>query len=165
MRGLARLLITNPVLTNLTFVLVLAMGTLSYLSLPRQQDPTINFNWIVIVTSWPGASASDIETQLTDPMEEAIQRVDDLDFVSSYSREGLSSILVRFEDISEDVFERRLADLRREVGTAEDVFPGEASDPLFIEITSSNAFPATTLALVGAGDDESLRKQAELIEN
>lgn len=164
MMGLARLLIGNGVLTNLTFILVLAVGSLAYWNLPRQQDPTINFNWIVIVTAWPGASALDIESRITDPMEDAIQRVDDLDFVSSYSREGQSSILVRFEDVSETVFERRLADLRREVNTAEAEFPDEAVDPIFIEITSSNAFPAATLALVGAGDDDSLRSQAVLIE-
>jgi len=164
MIGFARLLIGNKVLTNLTFILVLAMGVLAYWSLPRQQDPTINFNWIVITVAWPGSSALDVESRITDPIEEAIQRVDDLDFVSSYSREGLASVLVRFEDISTQVFERRLGDLRREVNTAESEFPGEATDPLFIEITSSNAFPAATLALVGSGDDDSLREQAVLIE-
>ena len=164
MIGFARLLIGNKVLTNLTFILVLAMGVLAYWSLPRQQDPTINFNWIVITVAWPGSSALDVESRITDPIEEAIQRVDDLDFVSSYSREGLASVLVRFEDISTQVFERRLGDLRREVNTAESEFPGEATDPVFIEITSSNAFPAATLALVGSGDDDSLREQAVLIE-
>lgn len=164
MTGLARILITNKVFTNLTFVLVLVMGVISYWSLPRQQDPTINFNWIVITTAWPGSSALDVESWITDPMEEAIQRVEALDFVSSYSREGLSSILVRFEDIPETEFERRLADLRREVSNTEGQFPDEASEPIFIEITSSNAFPAATLALVGSGDDDSLRTQAVLIE-
>jgi multidrug efflux pump subunit AcrB len=62
------------------------------------------------------------------------------------------------------VFERRLGDLRREVNTAESEFPDEATDPVFIEITSSNAFPAATVALVGSGDDDSLREQAVLIE-
>ncbi len=164
MIGFARLLISNKVLTNLTFILVLVMGILAYWSLPRQQDPTINFNWIVITVVWPGSSALDIESRITDPIEEAIQRVDDLDFVSSYSREGLASILVRFEDIPTSVFERRLGDLRREVNTAEGKFPSEAADPIFVEITSSNAFPATTIALVGSGDDDSLREQAVLIE-
>ena len=164
MIGFARLLIGNKVLTNLTFILVLAIGVLAYWSLPRQQDPTINFNWIVITVAWPGSSALDVESRITDPIEEAIQRVDDLDFVSSYSREGLASVLVRFEDISTQVFERRLGDLRREVNTAESEFPDEATDPVFIEITSSNAFPAATLALVGSGDDDSLREQAVLIE-
>ena len=164
MMDFVRTLIANRVLTNLTFFLVLVMGCLAYSSLPRQQDPTINFNWIIINVAWPGASALDVESRITDPLENTIQRVDHLDFVSSYSREGLSSVLVRFEDISDLVFERRLADLRREVSTADNEFPGEASDPIFIEITSSNAFPAATLALVGSGDDDSLRKQAVLIE-
>ncbi|MDB4022311.1 efflux RND transporter permease subunit [Litorivicinus sp.] len=97
MMDFVRTLIANRVLTNLTFFLVLVMGCLAYSSLPRQQDPTINFNWIIINVAWPGASALDVESRITDPLENTIQRVDHLDFVSSYSREGLSSVLVRFK--------------------------------------------------------------------
>ena len=39
-------LIQNHVMTNLLFGLVLLMGTLTYLDLPREQDPTVNFNWV-----------------------------------------------------------------------------------------------------------------------
>ena len=44
----------NDVLANLTFTLVLVIGIISYLSLPRQQDPDINFNWIIVTTLLPG---------------------------------------------------------------------------------------------------------------
>ncbi|MDX1605221.1 MAG: efflux RND transporter permease subunit, partial [Candidatus Competibacterales bacterium] len=53
----------NHVLANLTFAVVLVMGTLSYATLPRQQDPSINFNWIEITTLYPGAAAEDVEKQ------------------------------------------------------------------------------------------------------
>ena len=59
-------LIQNHVLANLTFVLVLIIGFLSYQGMPRQQDPTINFNWITIITALPGASGSDVEKRVTD---------------------------------------------------------------------------------------------------
>ena len=68
----------NHVLANLTFVLVLAIGTLSYLILPREQDPTINFNWVVVTTVLPGAAASDVEKRVTDPLEDAIRKVRDI---------------------------------------------------------------------------------------
>ena len=51
------LAVRHRVLVNLAFVLVLAVGTWSYLELPRQQDPTINFNWIIVTTVLPGAAA------------------------------------------------------------------------------------------------------------
>ena len=43
-------LLRNHVLANITFALVLVVGFISYFQLPRQQDPTINFNWIVVTT-------------------------------------------------------------------------------------------------------------------
>ena len=95
-----RLLLSNHVLANLAFVLVVALGLLSYTQMAREQDPTVNFNWVDITTLWPGASAADVETLVTDKLEDAIQRVEDIKFVSSVSREGYSNIVVRFGDLS-----------------------------------------------------------------
>ncbi|MDX1656299.1 MAG: efflux RND transporter permease subunit, partial [Candidatus Competibacteraceae bacterium] len=103
---LARFL-SNHVLANLTFAVVLTVGSLSYLNLPREQDPTVNFNWIDITTLYPGASAEDVEKQVTDVLEDAVAGLSDVRFVSSNSREGVSSVLVRFEDISDDQFDER----------------------------------------------------------
>ena len=58
----------NHPLANLTFGLVLVAGFLAYGLLPHQQDPAVNFNWIVITTILPGASAQDIEKKVTDPL-------------------------------------------------------------------------------------------------
>ncbi|NOQ87779.1 MAG: AcrB/AcrD/AcrF family protein, partial [Gammaproteobacteria bacterium] len=107
--------IQNHVLANLVFVLVLILGTISYLTLPREKDPTINFNWIQVTTGLPGASAIDIEKRITDPLEDVIRSISDIKFVSSNSREGISSILIRFNDVSERIFDKRIADLRREI--------------------------------------------------
>lgn len=104
-------LLQNHVLANLLFALVILVGSVSYLLLPRQQDPTVNFNWIDITTIFPGAGAADVESRVTDVLEEAIRKVNDIDFVSSNSREGMSSILVRFEDISDREFDKRVIDL------------------------------------------------------
>ncbi|MCG8427209.1 MAG: efflux RND transporter permease subunit [Chromatiales bacterium] len=157
-------LFANHVLANLTFALVLLIGFLSYGLMPREQDPTINFNWIDITTVLPGASAGDVERQVTEVIERKIRRVSDIRFVSSVSREGISSILVRFEDIEPQVFDKRTTDLRREVQNAEDELPDEASTPFVFEITTANAFPTATIAVVGSADDENLRRQAENVK-
>ncbi len=156
--------ITNHVLANLTFLLVLAVGLLSYQGLPRQQDPTINFNWIIVTTPLPGATALDVESKVTDPLEDALRSLADVKFVSSNSREGISSILVRFDDIDERTFDKRLADLRREIQNKESELPDAALDSLILEITSSNAFPAATVAVTSLADDENLRLQASRID-
>jgi len=157
-------LIENHVLANLTFVLVLVIGLLSYQQMPRQQDPTINFNWITIITILPGASASDVEQRVTDVLEDAINGIPDMRFVSSNSRENTSSILVRFEDMDERLYDKRLSDLRRELETVQDELPEEAEDTIIVEITSGNAFPAAMIAVTSLADDERLRQRARLAE-
>jgi multidrug efflux pump subunit AcrB len=157
-------LITNHPLANITFLLVLVGGIVTYLTLPRAQDPEINFNWVNIVTVLPGASAEDIEREVTSPLEDAIAQVKDIKFVSSSSREGLSSILVRFEELSERAFDKRVNDLRREIqNKAAAELPVEAEDPQILEITTSNGFPTAHLAVYGSGG-ETLRWSAAMLK-
>ena len=92
---------------------MLFIGYISYQNLPREQDPTINFNWIQVTTIYPGASAEDVEQKITLPLEEAIEKLQDMKFVSSTSRENVSGILIRFNDIGEHMFDKRVSDLRR----------------------------------------------------
>ncbi len=158
-------LLQHHVLANLTFVLVLVMGFLSYYSMPKEKDPTINFNWIQISTFLPGAAAEDIEKRITQPLEEGIAKVSDIHFISSSSRESMSSILVRFEELDERLFDKRLADLRREIQHIENTrLPEEAESPLILELTSSSAFPTATLVLQGQAYDENLRFYAVELE-
>lgn len=153
----------NHVLANLSFSLVLILGIMAYLNMPRQQDPSINFNWIDITSYFPGAAAADVEKRVTEVLERKLRFVSDVRFVSSNSREGVSSILVRFEDIPSEQFDKRLADLRRQVQDAEDEMPEEV-DSYITEITTANAFPTATVAVVGQADDEPLRRQAESVK-
>ena len=157
---LYRRLLQNHVLANLTFILILVIGYMSYQGMPRQQDPTINFNWITVITSLPGASASDVESRITDPIEDSINGIPDINFVSSNSRENISSILVRFEDLEPAVYEKRLSDLRRQLQSVQAQLPSEAIESTIIEITSGNAFPAALIAVTTLADDELLRKSA-----
>ena len=159
-----RSILRNHVLANLAFALVLVVGLLAYLMLPRQQDPTINFNWIIVTTVLPGAAALDVEQKVTDPLEDAVRKVQDIKFVSSNSRESVSSLLVRFQDIDARTFDKRINDLRRELQNKEDELPAAAEDPVILEITSANAFPSASIAVVGMAEDETLRIQARNIE-
>lgn len=164
MSGFYRRLIENHPLANIAFLMVLLGGLFSYLTMPRAQDPEINFNWVSIITALPGASAEDVERELTGPLEDAIKQVKDIRFVSSSSREGVSSILVRFEELSERRFDKRVNDLRREIqNKASAELPPDATDPVVMEITSSNGFPTAILVLHGAGGEQ-LRRAGFLMK-
>ena len=157
-------ILQNHVLANLLFVLVMLMGISSYLLMPREQDPTINFNWIDITTIYPGASTPDVENEVSNVLEDAIRNVSDIKFVSSSSRDSVSSLLIRFDEISTRTFEKRLADLRREGEGVKDQLPDDASDPFIFEITTSNAFPTATVVISAISDDQNLRRQAALLK-
>ncbi|MBF0627538.1 MAG: efflux RND transporter permease subunit [Magnetococcales bacterium] len=159
-----RAFLGNHVLANLSFSLVLLLGLLAYDLLPRQQDPDMNFNWISIVTILPGASAEDVEKLVTDPLEEALQNIPDIRFVMSSSSDATSSILVRFNDLEERAFDKRIADLRREINNKERELPEEREDPLILEITSANGWPTVMAVVTGEADDENLRQQARRVQ-
>jgi multidrug efflux pump subunit AcrB len=163
--GFIRALITNHPLANIAFVVVILMGLIAYARMPREQDPEINFNWVNIITALPGASAEDVEKRVTNPLEDAIRKVQDIRFVVSSSREGVSNILVRFNDISARVFDKRVNDLRREIqNQANAELPVEALDAEILEITTSNGFPTAMVMLTGQADDEPLRAAARAIK-
>jgi len=164
--SLLRGFLENHVLANATFVVVLVLGTLIYFQLPRAQDPEINFNWVGIFTGLPGASTEDVERLVTDPLEDALRQVDDVRFVISNTREGMSDISVRFEEIDERTFDKRLNDLRREVqNRANSDLPEEAGEPFVLEFTTANQFPTAMVVLDGPADDETLRREARLVRD
>ena len=158
-------MLTNRPLANIAFVVVILLGVVSYLTMPREQDPEINFNWVAINAALPGASAEDVERLVTNPIEDAISNVSDVRFVLSNSREGVSSLLVRFQELSSTTFDKRMNDLRREIqNKANSELPAQAKDPVILEITTSNGFPTASILLLGQADDEVLRQNARRIK-
>lgn len=149
---LLRKLLENHPLANVTYVLVVVMGLLAYFQLPRAQYPEINLNWVTVVTVLPGASARDVENLVTEPLEDAIRKVADIEFSSSTSRENVSSILVRFDGIGAARLDKRINDLRREVQFATaTLLPRDARTPTVMEVTTSSGFP-TAMVVVAADD-------------
>ena len=80
--------------TNFLIFLVVAGGVLSFLTLGKLEDPDFTVKVGVIVTQYPGASPEEVELEVTDRIERAIQEMPQLDTLYSYSRPGLSIIKV-----------------------------------------------------------------------
>jgi multidrug efflux pump subunit AcrB len=161
-----RKLVSNHPLANIAFLVVLIVGMAAYAAMPREQDPEINFNWVSIVAALPGASPEDVAKRVTKPLEEAIKGVADIRWVISSSREGSASILVRFYDVSDRVFDKRINDLRREIqNKAKSELPPEAKDPMVLEITTSNGFPTAMVMLTATSVDENFRLRAARLKS
>lgn len=164
--ALLRSLIGNHPLANILFVVVIALGAMAYLQMPREQDPEINFNWVNILTVLPGASAEDVEQRVTNPLEDSLRNVQDVRWVISTSRESASNIIVRFRDMPAQEFDKRINDVRREIqNKANAELPAEVVDPEILELTTSSGFPTAVVVLTGQADDETLRFAARQVRD
>ncbi|HPH62918.1 MAG TPA: efflux RND transporter permease subunit [Paludibacteraceae bacterium] len=89
--------VKRPVMTSLCFLAVVIMGLFSLSKLPIDLYPDIESNTIMVMTSYAGASASDIENNITRPLENMLNSVSDLKHITSKSYENYSIITLEFE--------------------------------------------------------------------
>ena len=89
--------VKRPVMTTLGFVAVLIIGLFSLTKLPIDLFPDIETNTIMVMTSYPGASAEDIEQNVTRPLENTLNSVEHLKHITSKSKENVSIITLEFE--------------------------------------------------------------------
>jgi multidrug efflux pump len=87
----------QPLVRYLIVALAL-VGVLSYQKLGQSEDPPFTFKVMVVRTDWPGASAREVEEQLTDRIEKKLQEVPYVDTIRSYSRPGESVVLFVAKD-------------------------------------------------------------------
>ena len=151
--------LSNHVLANLTFLLVLFLGYLAFSEMPRAREPDLVLNFVSIVTSLPGASASEVEKRITNPIEERISStIKDIQFIQSSSRSNVSFITLRFEDIASELFRDHLQKLRREVQNVySEQLPDTATDPQ-INSLSSASFPSAFVVAKAERYDDAFRR-------
>jgi multidrug efflux pump len=144
-------------------LMLIISGFLAYTKLGQSEDPPFTFKVMLVRTSWPGASAIEVEQQITDKLEKKIQEVPHLGYSSSYSRPGESMIFIVIKDdtFSEDIpgiwyqVRKKITDIRHTL-------------PRDIEsLTFNDEFSdvyGSMYALTGDGfDNFALKKQAEII--
>ena len=89
--------VKRPIMTALCFIAVVVFGVFSFSKLPIDLIPDIETNTIMVMTSYSGASASDIENNVTRPLENTLNSVEHLKHISSQSRENISVVTLEFE--------------------------------------------------------------------
>ena len=146
----------------LMLVLTIA-GLISYTKLGQSEDPPFTFKLMLVHATWPGASALEVEQQVTDKLEKKLQEVPHLDFSSSFSRPGESMIFLVAKDdtLSKDIPEVWYQ-VRKKIGDIRHTLP-QALESLTFNDEFSDVY-GSMYALTGDGFDyAALKKQAELI--
>ena len=148
----------------LYFMLMLTItGLFSYTKLGQSEDPPFTFKVMLVHATWPGASAQEVEQQVTDKLEKKLQEVPHLDYSSSFSRPGESMIFLVAKDdtLSKDIPEVWYQ-VRKKVGDIRHTLP-QGIESLTFNDEFSDVY-GSMYALTGDGFDyAALKKQAEFI--
>ncbi|WP_374467701.1 efflux RND transporter permease subunit [Ferrovibrio sp.] len=122
----------HPSLIGFLIVLLLAAGALSYVQLGRAEDPDFTFKMMIVRTNWPGATAREVEQQVTDKIEKKLQETPYLDNVRSYSKPAESTVYVMLRD---DTPPKQVSDIwyqvRKKVGDMRQTLPQGVQGPFF----------------------------------
>jgi cobalt-zinc-cadmium resistance protein CzcA len=97
----------NPLLVVALALVVLAWGVVSFHTLPVEAYPDVANNYVNIITQWPGRAAEEVEQQVTIPLETVMNGIPHLAHLRSTSLFGLSSIMLIFDDLSENDWNRQ----------------------------------------------------------
>ena len=119
--------VKKPISTALVFVAIVILGLFSLSKLSIDLLPKMDETTIMVMTAYPGASAADIETNVTRPLENVLNSVSDLKHLTSQSKENISVITLEFEyGVDIDVATN---DVRDKLDLAESALPENVENP------------------------------------
>ena len=153
----------HPALVLYAMLMLTLIGMLSYGKLGQSEDPPFTFKIMVLRTTWPGASAREVEQQVTDKLEKKLQEVPWLDYLRSYSRPSESVIFLIIKDSTPPA---EIANIwyqtRKKIGDIKHTLPNGIEGPFFND--EFGDVYGNLYALTGDDYDyPELKRQAEVV--
>jgi len=122
----------HQALTVFLLVLITFFGILSYGKLAQSEDPPFTFKVMVVRTFWPGASARQVQEEVTDRIARKLQETPDVDFLRSYSRPGESTLFFNIKDTAPpSQVPQTWYQVRKKVGDIANTLPAGVQGPFF----------------------------------
>ncbi|MDH0616394.1 MULTISPECIES: efflux RND transporter permease subunit [unclassified Agrobacterium] len=125
---LTRISVTHPVFATMMMVALLVMGAFSLQRLGQDQYPNVDVPVVVVITTYPGATPETVETEITRPVEDALNTLGGLDEVTSTSYEGRSVVVAKFK--LEVQSSAAAQEVRDKIAAIEANFPEDARKPV-----------------------------------
>ena len=136
--------VNNPITTILVFVAISIFGIFSLVKLPIDFFPRIETTNVMVITSYAGASAVDIEENVTRPLENSLNSVEDLKHITSKSKENISIITLEFE-YGTDI-DVATANIRDKLDIATNILPDDVNKPIIFKF-STEEMPIMLMAI------------------
>ncbi|MFO7979021.1 MAG: efflux RND transporter permease subunit [Bacteroidales bacterium] len=150
--------VKKPISTLVVFIAVLVMGAYSLRTIPIDLYPEIDPPYISVFTIYAGASASDIETNVTRPLEDNLSTITGLKNIVSQSRDNISSITLEFE--FETNLDEATNEIRDVIGRIGNILPEDVDPPTVFKFSSS----MIPVMMLSATADESYPALAKILD-
>ena len=151
--------VNNPVTTALVFITLAIFGVFSLVNISLDRFPKFDANVVMVMSSYSGASAEDIETNLTKVLENSLNGVSDLKNITSTSRENISLITLEFvEGVDIDVATN---DVRDKLDMVNSVLPEGASLPVIFKFSADDM----PIMIMAATANESLPALEKILDD
>ncbi len=141
---LSDLSVRRPVLATVLSLIIIAFGAIAFTTLPLRELPDVDQPVVSISTSYPGASAQVVETQITRIIEDQLSGIEGVDVINAVSRDGRSSVNIEFT-LDRDL-EAAANDVRNAVSRARGSLPADVLEPV-ISKADSDASPIMWFSL------------------
>jgi HAE1 family hydrophobic/amphiphilic exporter-1 len=132
---LAQISVNRPVTTLMIFVAMVVLGLVSMSMLGLDLMPELEIPSVSVITSYEGAGPEEIETLITEPMEDTLSTISGVDEVISVSKEGVSTVTLRFE--WGEKIDESINDVRERIDLIKERLPEEADNPIIFKFDLS----------------------------
>jgi hydrophobe/amphiphile efflux-1 (HAE1) family protein len=159
MQWLAALCVKRPIFASVLILVIAVIGIAGYIQLGVDQFPNVDLPYIIIITNQPGAAPEDIESEITDKVEEAVNTISGIDELRSVTTEGVSQVIIQFV-IEKDV-NVASQEVRDRLNTILRDLPKDIEQPV-VQKLDPDAQPILYFALRAQG--HSVRETSELAD-
>ncbi|SMF24786.1 efflux RND transporter permease subunit [Desulfovibrio gilichinskyi] len=159
MKGLISFTLKQTVFINIIFVVLMVVGIYCAYDLPVERYPNVHMGKVVITGFLPGASPSDVEALVTKKIEDALDDLENVEYIRSRSFRERASILVKFIDDTD--YQKSYDELRFRVLSIQNDLPKDMDPPNFSEINVSEWLPVIRVCLVGDRANRALSMMAD----
>ena len=153
--NIPQLSIKNYQFTLTAFAFLLVMGVASFFNMPRREDPALDIPNVLVIAVYPGANPEDVESQVVDVLEEAINELDDLKEIQTTIRDGVAIMEVEFNfGVDSD---KKFDEVQRQVNQSRNEMP-EGLYQLDVKKMSTNTVTIMQIGLISETADYALLK-------
>ncbi len=156
--NLADVSIRRPIFIFMVILAVVVLGLTSFFRLPIDLFPNVEFPYVTVMTVYAGASPREVETQITEKIEDELSAVSDLKSMDSKSMESVSIVTCEFEPESD--VDDKVADVREKMDSLKSELPDDAEDSVILKL-DLNSFPIIFASVSAPRPEGEVREMAD----